>query len=202
MCLRKLMQPEDCQKQHSLNDLESLVDHPAVNISVDTDIWCSAARPSDPGFAVGLTGRMNVLFPRESGWDMSECRRSQRINLSKNDRIHAIDWLDSNVILQGIRTGKVLLMDLRSQCSAPRLQHPEGINYVRALDQNRIVVAGVKNRVCLQSQRLTIDCKFDLISITSFASMISDTYQMNSQGMTPAHISSSQLITVPTLFAD
>ncbi|KAL8819361.1 MAG: hypothetical protein Q9191_007749 [Dirinaria sp. TL-2023a] len=123
-----------------------MVDHPAVNISVHTDIWCSAARQLEPGFAVGHTGCVNVITPRESGWDFSGFGQPRGSKLSSTDRVQAIDWLDRNTIVEGVRSGKVLLMDVRSRDSAIRILHGKGIHHARALGSNQVVIAGTKNQ--------------------------------------------------------
>ena len=60
-----------------------------------------------------------------------------------------MDWLCLNVVLEGFQKGTVRLWDLRSGAAStePRLQHPSAINHVRSIDQNLVVVAGLKNEV-------------------------------------------------------
>lgn len=153
MFLRKLIQPEifNDQRQHTV--LDNMIDHPAVNISVHTDIWCSAARQLEPGFAVGHTGCVNVITPRESGWDFSGFSHPRGSKLSSTDRVQAVDWLDRNTIVEGVRSGKVLLMDLRSRDSAIRILHRKGIHHVRTLGNNKVVIAGMKNQLCTYDLR-------------------------------------------------
>ena len=147
MFLRKLVQPESFDNQHQHTGIDTMIDHPAVNISVHTDIWCSAARQQEPGFAVGHTGCVNVITPQESGWDFSGFSRPRGSKLSRNDRVQAIDWLDHNTIVEGVRSGKVLLEDIRNRDSAIRILTERGIHHVRTLNNNKIVVAGMRNQV-------------------------------------------------------
>ena len=147
MFLRKLIQPESFDDQRQHTGLDTMIDHPAVNISVHTDIWCSAARQLEPGFAVGHTGCVNVITARESGWDFSGASHPRGSKLSSTDRVQAVDWLDRNTIVMGVRSGKVLLMDLRSRDSAIRILHGKGIHHARTLGNNKVVIAGMKNQV-------------------------------------------------------
>lgn len=102
---------------------------------------------------MGETGRTNVILPLESDWSFTNIGRPERPLLHDNDRVRSVDWLDQNIVIAGVRAGKVVLMDLRTLSSAVRLRHAEGINYVKAQNESQIVVAGVKEELCTYDLR-------------------------------------------------
>lgn len=113
--------------------------------------WCSAPRPGySADFAIGRTGHWAILNDQDDQWG-AICRKTPpRSLLPKNDDILSVDWLDSNVVIGGARSGRVLLGDVRTTDggTALRLLAHRGIQHVRALDSNRIVVAALENEVC------------------------------------------------------
>lgn len=108
--------------------------------------WASAASPRHGPcvFAIAGSNGTVLLHEREENW-RSE-RRPPPEGLRK---VVAVDWLGPNVILKGCQNGAVRLWDLRSGAASrePRLQHPSAINYVRSIDQNFLIVAGLQNEV-------------------------------------------------------
>ena len=56
-----------------------------------------------------------------------------------------VEFKDSNVLLAGARSGRVILTDLRSQASVTRLQHNSAVTATRVIrDGNCIVVRGLQ----------------------------------------------------------
>lgn len=113
--------------------------------------WCSAPRPgTGVGFAVGRTGQWAIFNETESNWGEMWLRTPARSIVSSRDDILAINWLNHHVVIGGARSGKVLLDDMRVSEgeTALRLWAYEGIQHVRALDSNRIVVGSSSNKVC------------------------------------------------------
>jgi len=77
-------------------------------------------------------------------------RTPARSIVSNREDILAIDWLNHHVVVGGAKSGKILLDDTRVPgCEATlRLWAYEGIQHVRVLDSNKIVVGSSNNKVC------------------------------------------------------
>ena len=69
--------------------------------------------------------------------------------LSGKDDFLAVDWLDQNTVIGGARSGKVLLGDIRAPLGdfALRIRFHKGIQHVRSLDDNRIVIGALNSKV-------------------------------------------------------
>jgi len=113
--------------------------------------WCSAPRPGPGvGFAVGRTGQWAIFNETESNWGEMWLRTPARSIVSNREDILAINWLNHHVVVGGARSGKVLLDDTRVPGGEAtlRLWAYEGIQHVRVLDSNKIVVGSSNNKVC------------------------------------------------------
>lgn len=114
-----------------------------------TTYWSSAAKPdlTVAEFVVGTSSGMFRMYISEGGWESSStgCFRAQA-----HDDTLAVEWLNHNLIMGGQRDGLVRLWDTRSDGFNVRLRHPTMVNHVRKLDEYRVVVAGLKNQVCLE----------------------------------------------------
>lgn len=147
------MGPEDLHHQpDDGSPQDTLTANPGVNYQCPGPTnWCSAPRPGPGvGFAVGQTGKWAILKNIESNWGEIKLKRPARSIFSTIDDILAIDWLNHNVVVGGARSGKVLLGDTRIQESetALRLWAHEGIQHVRVLNSQRIVVGSLNDKVC------------------------------------------------------
>ncbi|KAL8685677.1 MAG: hypothetical protein Q9218_007608 [Villophora microphyllina] len=113
-------------------------------------IWNSAAGPhtnqavfavgtSKGVMVVGLKGNTAQTWEQECHWPGDESAAETL----------AVDFWQPDVVLAGMRSGKVRMWDLRSGGATVRFQHASCVVNVRALDQNKILVAGHKDKVCI-----------------------------------------------------
>ena len=90
------------------------------------------------------------------------------LNAANNDMrtdVLAVDWQSINVVLSGCRDRTVRLWDVRIPGvpgTSLRLRHPSAINYVRRLNDNSIIVAGMERQLCTYDLRFlpTIDTTY------------------------------------------
>ena len=61
----------------------------------------------------------------------------------------AVDWLSRDVVIRGYKPGTVKLWDVRinAENTEPRIRHRRPLNHVKRIDDNVIVVAGLRNEV-------------------------------------------------------
>lgn len=117
----------------------------------------STAHP-DPGVtSFAVAGSQNAFILKES-----QGRWTTEVGARDPDApdVMAVDWLSPNVVIRGDSDGGVRLWDIRShgESRANRIQHPSGINHVRRLDDNTIVVAGLESQVLISIARNIQNC--------------------------------------------
>lgn len=121
--------------------------------------WASSSRP-DPtisDFAIATTYGTVVVAQTQSSWSFGRIQTFGFEDFDASSEVLAVDWLDTNILLNGCRDGTVRLWDARTHGSSGtswRVKHRSCINHVRRLDANRIVVAG------LQRQMATYDLRY------------------------------------------
>ena len=114
--------------------------------------WSSSARPLShrSDFALAASSGTLLITENESGYSLGHLTNFGGVD------VLAVDWLNENVVLNGSRDGFLRLWDVRiptlEGTSAP-LKHPSTINHVRRLNENRIVVAGIKNKLSVYDMR-------------------------------------------------
>ena len=107
---------------------------------------CSAAKPSSGIFALGHDGGMDTLWLHpDDYWEIS------RSPLAESST-QAVDWLDRNILIGGLRNGKVRMWDTRASGTnhssfSHVIKHGSCITHVRAWNQNQIVVAGIEDQL-------------------------------------------------------
>lgn len=110
-------------------------------------VWCSAAGPYNrPVFAVGTSHGVRLVMLRDESMQTS----LQEYNWSDDERSHdtlAVDFWTHNNVLCGMRSGRVRMWDIRANGANVRLQHASCVSHVRAIDENKVLVAGLKNQV-------------------------------------------------------
>ncbi|KAL8712785.1 MAG: hypothetical protein Q9220_002993 [cf. Caloplaca sp. 1 TL-2023] len=128
---------------------------------VDT-IWASAAEPSSfkgPIFAVGTSKGVMVagLYPNAAITSTKTCDWIPDDNHSCVSDTTSVDFWTPDTILAGLRNGKIRIWDTRSNGTNTRfLHHPAScINHVRALDENKILVAGLSHSLSVYDARFT-----------------------------------------------
>ncbi|KAI4132361.1 MAG: hypothetical protein LQ338_000709 [Usnochroma carphineum] len=80
----------------------------------------------------------------------------QEYNWSDDERSHdtlAVDFWTHNNVLCGMRSGRVRMWDIRANGANVRLQHASCVSHVRAIDENKVLVAGLKNQLALYDLR-------------------------------------------------
>ncbi|KAL9591424.1 MAG: hypothetical protein Q9179_007739 [Wetmoreana sp. 5 TL-2023] len=117
-------------------------------------IWDSAAGPyidktvfavgnSKGAIAIGLVGNTAQTWEQKCDWPGDE-QAAETL---------AVDFWGPDVVLAGMRSGKVRMWDLRSNGANVRFQHSTCVVNVRGLDQNQILVAGLKDKLCIYDAR-------------------------------------------------
>ena len=69
-------------------------------------------------------------------------RRRDHARTGDHQAIMSVDWISPSVVVAGQRDSGVILYDMRSRDYATRLQHAHGVERIRAIDANKLVVAG------------------------------------------------------------
>ena len=106
-------------------------------------------------FAVAASQNAFILRASQGRW-------TTEVNGRDPDapEVIAVDWLSPNVVIRGGNDGAVRLWDIRShgESRENRIQHPSGINHVRRIDDNTIVVAGLESQVWISIASITQIC--------------------------------------------
>ncbi|KAL8856417.1 MAG: hypothetical protein Q9178_006987 [Gyalolechia marmorata] len=119
-------------------------------------IWASAASPrvDSTMFAVGdskgtslveLVGNGAVDLDGQREW----CGNGQAVETV------TVDFWTPNLILSGMRSGKVRVWDIRSKGTNVRFQHPSCISNIRAIDDHKVLVAGLEAKMAIYDTRFT-----------------------------------------------
>jgi WD40 repeat protein len=105
----------------------------------DNDIWHMAASPSGGQVAAACSEGVVILRQPERSW-------GNRIEkLLGDSEFMAVSFKDENVLLAGMRSGTVWLVDLRTYDATSRLKHGSGVTATRTLlNDNYIVVRGLE----------------------------------------------------------
>ena len=67
-----------------------------------------------------------------------------------------MDWLDNNILINGQRNGNVKLWDVRTsgyEGTSYPIQHSSSITHVKKINENKIVVAGREDKLCIYDLR-------------------------------------------------
>lgn len=120
-------------------------------------IWCSAAgpHPNAPVFAVGTSRGVRLFECRDLA--SPECLAFQNWPCNDpsqgRDDTLAIDFWTEHAVLAGMRSGKVRLWDIRANGTNVRFQHTSCVRQVRAIDEHKVLVAGLKNSLSMYDAR-------------------------------------------------
>ncbi|KAL9102872.1 MAG: hypothetical protein Q9163_002024 [Psora crenata] len=86
-------------------------------------LWCSACRPQvltgSLGFAVGSRQHLSLSIVEPQGKIHPFLQRPAAE--SAQDDVRAVDWLDTNVVMGGLRNGRVFFYDLRFPSLTPSI---------------------------------------------------------------------------------
>lgn len=168
--LTKLIQPEQWRARYQgytrtrsherHNDPLSYTSDVSTTIrpQTNTTFWASSSRP-DPtisDFAIATTCGTVIVAESQSSWTFDRIQTFKYEDPDASPEVLAVDWLDTNVLLNGCRDGTVRLWDART-CGASgtswRVKHQSCINHVRRLDANRIVAAGLERQMAAYDLR-------------------------------------------------
>ena len=61
--------------------------------------------------------------------------------------ILSVEFLSDSMLAAGCRNGSFWLHDLRSEGKAQRLRFPSAITHIKGVDENKVLVAGMRNHV-------------------------------------------------------
>ncbi|KAI4242676.1 MAG: hypothetical protein L6R40_003897 [Gallowayella cf. fulva] len=115
----------------------------AASPSVDTTTFAVAT--SKGAMLVGLKGDTAQTWTTQCTWPGDEQMASTL----------TVDFWNSKLVLAGMRSGKVRLWDLRSDGANVRFQHPSCVRNIKALDDNKVLVAGLRNKMAIYDVRFT-----------------------------------------------
>ena len=162
-------QPQTSPDSNVMDSLDALINESVLTSDVSVKFrasspqtfWASSARPDEArsDFALATSEGTILVAENQTTWNCSssqsfENRHSR--NAAATKEILAVDWLDMNVVLNGTREGTVFLWDVRTQGpegTSLRLQHPSAINHVRKVNENAIIVAGIRDQLCTYDLR-------------------------------------------------
>ncbi|KAL9587936.1 MAG: hypothetical protein Q9203_003243 [Teloschistes exilis] len=120
----------------------------AIRRSGFNTVWASAAGPHQGDYNEFAVGTSNGVLHFRVGGDRCSEQESRWPGDEHSADTFAVDFWGSSSVLAGMRSGKVRLWDTRSQGANVRFQHASCVVDIKTLDQHRILVAGLKNKVC------------------------------------------------------
>ncbi|KAI4178934.1 MAG: hypothetical protein LQ348_005492 [Seirophora lacunosa] len=111
-------------------------------------VWCSAAGPHTrhPVFAVGTSHGAKLVGLREESVETW----LQEFDWPDDERTHdtfAVDFWTRDNVMCGMRSGKVRMWDTRANGANVRLQHASCVSHIRAIDEHKVLVAGLRDQV-------------------------------------------------------
>lgn len=168
--LTKLIEPQEwrarCQARMRTRSPERDNDPLSYTSDVSTVIrsqmnatfWAASARPDATisDFAIATTHGTVIVAESQSSWSFDRIQTFKCESIEASSEVLAVDWLDSNVLLNGCRDGTVRLWDVRTDDASGtswRIKHPSCVNHVRKVDRNRIVVAGLERQMAVYDLR-------------------------------------------------
>ncbi|KAI9735256.1 MAG: hypothetical protein M1834_001846 [Cirrosporium novae-zelandiae] len=122
-----------------------------LRLGPDLSIWCSKSSPFGPSFAVGTSYGCDVFTSSSDAWTrtMHQCYRT------KTDH-RAIEFLSPNIIIAGLLDGTLTLYDTRTgERRVQRLRHASKVTHLAAIDEMRVVCAGLQNNLDMYDLRYT-----------------------------------------------
>ena len=168
--LSKLIEPEEWRARYQdyMGNRSHERDHDPLSYTRDVStvirthsfgtIWASSPRP-DPtisAFAIATSYGTATVAESQSSWSFHRVQTFNTEDVGASSEVLALDWLDTNILLNGCRDGIVRLWDARTSGASGtswRVKHRSCINHVRKLDANRIVVAGLERRMATYDLR-------------------------------------------------
>ncbi|TID20280.1 wd40 repeat-like-containing domain [Venturia nashicola] len=118
-----------------------------------TTTWCSTSFPTSPALnpetvAIGTDQGILCIDLRHSEWKFREIYQC-------NSDVLALSWLSPTTVTGGLRTGGVVMYDIRARGGIQRFTHPSAVINIKSIDEGqRIVVAGMANEMCMYDLRM------------------------------------------------
>lgn len=164
--LTRLKSPEEINSMnHPVGDTEvpCIFDFtPDISINIGSKpgntFWASSARPRDTSseFALATSAGTILIAENQASYSFERTQTFGSGLVEGHSEVLAVDWLDTNVTLNGHRNGKVKLWDARTEGpegTSSRVQHPSTITHVRRTNDHKIAVAGLENQLCIYDMR-------------------------------------------------
>ncbi|KAL8933971.1 MAG: hypothetical protein Q9211_005475 [Gyalolechia sp. 1 TL-2023] len=125
-----------------------------IQLQKTNTIWCSAAGPhaNQPIFAVGTSDGVKLVGLRNESLEILV----QHLDWPRDDQGRdtlAVEFWTETTVLAGMRSGKVRLWDIRANGANVRFQHMGTVRHVRAIDEHKVLVAGLKDKLSLYDAR-------------------------------------------------
>ncbi|KAL8660144.1 MAG: hypothetical protein Q9226_000050 [Calogaya cf. arnoldii] len=119
-------------------------------------IWASAASPHVDSTIFAVGDSKGTLLVRLTGNGVSDVggQREWCGNEQAPETL-TVDFWKPDLVLSGMRSGKVRLWDIRSKGTNVRFQHLSCISNIRAIDDNKVLVAGLANKMAIYDTRFT-----------------------------------------------
>ncbi|CAO1602277.1 hypothetical protein XANCAGTX0491_005903 [Xanthoria calcicola] len=119
-------------------------------------IWASAASPriDSTMFAVGDSNGTCLVRLIGNGISDVGSQREWCGNEQAAETL-TVDFWKPDLVLSGMRSGRVQIWDIRSKGMNVRFQHPSCISNVRAIDDNKVLVAGLAAKMAIYDTRFT-----------------------------------------------
>ncbi|KAE9966644.1 hypothetical protein EG328_008791 [Venturia inaequalis] len=140
---------------HSADRTQPLDGFPSVRLKPKeaTTIWCSSSFPTSPDLtpetvALGTNLGILLLDNRRSNWKSRETYKC-------NSDVLALSWLSPTLVTGGLRTGGVVIYDIRARGGIQRFSHPSPVINMNPInDGQRILIGGMANEMCLYDLRM------------------------------------------------
>ena len=116
---------------------------------------CSVAKPNSSIFGLGFDGGLEIIsLHPDDFWEYST-------STLEGSSTQAVDWLDRNILIGGLRNGKVRMWDTRASgngnaSSNHIIKHGSCVTHLKAWNQNQVTVAGIEDRLSTYDLRYVL----------------------------------------------
>ena len=171
MHLRRLSDPQHflqglgLPRPRTSNQVLPISEMPFLDCSGSNMQWRSsflelyASSPSPEAgstmFAVASSRGLLCVAEKQGSEEIHIDKFYETQNFTSDQSCRTVDWLDHKTIIFGTRHGMVGLWDRRVNSAVERITFGPRVVHSRCLDRNRILVAGIKNRLMSYDLRFT-----------------------------------------------
>ncbi|KAL9025854.1 MAG: hypothetical protein Q9196_005391 [Gyalolechia fulgens] len=117
-----------------------------------TEYTHAGPHANQPIFAVGTSDGVKLVGLRNESLEILV----QHLDWPRDDQGRdtlAVEFWTETTVLAGMRSGKVRLWDIRANGANVRFQHMGTVRHVRAIDEHKVLVAGLKDKLSLYDAR-------------------------------------------------